>query len=74
MKAILGVSNDITSIKDAENILKNKEILLEEIFENAPITMMLIDEKTKIVKLNNAGKSMEWQKTRSMLIFIRVWL
>jgi PAS domain S-box-containing protein len=41
--------------KNSETILKNNEQILETIFENTTIAMVLIDHKSEIIKINKAS-------------------
>lgn len=57
-QAILGVSNDITALKKADSAVKSNEQLLEAIFENASVAMVLVDQDSTVVKINKAGKDL----------------
>ena len=57
--AILGVSNNITAVKEAEFNVRNNEQLLEAIFENASVAMVLVDKGAGVVKINKAGKDLK---------------
>ena len=54
-KEIRGTVQDITERKKAELGLKNSELQLNAMFNSAPVIMILLDEKTEILKMNKFG-------------------
>ncbi|MCE5207356.1 MAG: PAS domain S-box protein [Chloroflexi bacterium] len=52
-KYLLGISEDITDRKKAEESLKNSEEKYRLIFENAPLGLITFDEKSVIVACND---------------------
>lgn len=51
----MGIAIDITEQKMAEQALLESENTLMAIFNHAPVVMMLLDENTEIIALNNTG-------------------
>ncbi|MBN2487120.1 MAG: PAS domain S-box protein [Bacteroidales bacterium] len=52
---IESVARDITMRKVAEQLLQERTLELNSIFENAPMTLMLINEQGKVLNINRAG-------------------
>lgn len=50
-----GIGMDISEKKEAEEALRESESTLMAIFNHAPVLMMLLNEKTEIVALNETG-------------------
>jgi PAS domain S-box-containing protein len=65
-RAILGVSTDITQLKKSEEILKGNEQLLEAIFDSASVAMVLIDNKSEVLKINKAAKDLGLETTNKL--------
>lgn len=56
VNAILGLSTDITAIENSKSVQKENELFMESIFENAPVPMLLLDQKALLIKINKAAK------------------
>lgn len=55
LKYIWAISKDITDRKMAEIALKENQQQLQLIFDSSPAIMLLVNEKTEIIKVNNTG-------------------
>lgn len=55
----------ISEAEKSEFLIENEK-LLESIFENAPVTMVLLNQKTELVKINKAGKTLGIHKNENL--------
>ncbi len=51
-RAIQLIARDITEKKNTEGVLKRSERLLNQLFENVPIGIVLLDEKRRVIQIN----------------------
>jgi PAS domain S-box-containing protein len=71
MTGIVGISYDITERKIAEENLRRSEDELAAIYKNAPVVMLLMDKKRRIIKINDYGTKFA-DSSASNLIGLRV--
>lgn len=54
-RVFIGVTRNISERKIAETELKKQKKLMDNIFENAPISMMIINKERRIENINDSG-------------------
>ncbi len=55
VESLLGITQDITDRKKFEDSLRDSEKKLFILFESVPSLVMLLDENSRIIKINSAG-------------------
>jgi len=64
---IHGVSRDITERKQAQQELQIHHDMLSAVFENAPYTMLLVNEAEKVIRINRTAEKLTGRTKEQML-------
>ena len=65
--SVLGVSRDITEIRRAEQALRESQIELAAIYENAPIMMLVVDQERRIRRVNGSAQGITGVRAEDMI-------
>ncbi len=58
VQSVLGISRDVTEAKQAEEALRQSELELSVIYDNAPIVMLLVDSERRVRRMNAPAVAM----------------
>ncbi len=66
LQYVWAISKNITELKLAENKMLENEKQLQLIFDNSPVTMMLLNEHAEIIRINKTGRQYSGFDTNSI--------